>query len=151
MDDGGQNQAHQKMFLSAQIDTGQRRELPVLCVGWLLAINGHKRAVRTLLGGAKATERSGNILPFKTTNIEIQMSESDMSKDAVEAALQTIVTADDYDPNMSIKMIRKQLEKMLKLPKKALKGSDADIIALIKVCDVLAASVPLICGILDLL
>ena len=63
------------------------------------------------------------------------MAEPDMSKNAVEAALQTIIAADDYDPNMSIKMIRKQLEKILKLPKKALKGSDADIIALIKVSD----------------
>lgn len=55
------------------------------------------------------------------------------TKDAVEDAVHKILQRSDYEPGCPVKVVRKRLEKMLNLPKKALKAVDNDILALVQV------------------
>lgn len=69
---------------------------------------------------------------------------SNISIEAVEAALETIIASPDYVAGCPVKVVRKKLEKVLKIPKKSLKGADADISIFLKVDTVIAYPIYLI-------
>jgi hypothetical protein len=58
---------------------------------------------------------------------------SDLDFDAFEGALLGLLARDDFPPGVSVKKVRKELEKVLKMPKKSLKGSDTEIAGHIEV------------------